>query len=147
MEKILVVDDDKLLRFTLKRNLLREGYEVIEAETGEEGMEQIRKEHPDLVVTDFQMPGIDGLELLSKINDLHLNLPVIMLTAFDEVALTIKSVQLGAFDFLEKPVDAVKLCDTVHRALESVQKSQDLEEVVSAKVLQVSTEDNMLLVG
>lgn len=147
MEKILVIDDEKLQRMTLRRTLVKEGYEVAEAENGEEGLKLIRKLRPDVVITDFQMPGLDGLELLDEINRLHLNLPVIMLTAYDEVALTIKSVQLGAFEFLEKPVSAERLRDTVQKALASVQKSQDLEVVVFEKISQVSTEDNMLLVG
>ena len=113
----------------LKGTLLKEGYLIIEAEDGEHGLEMVSKEHPDLVITDFQMPGIDGLEVLARIQKLKINLPVILLTGFGDVVLTIKSIQLGAFDYLEKPISPELLKSTIKLALESVKSSNNLVEV------------------
>ena len=129
MEKILIIDDDKMLRMVLSKALLREGYQVLEAADGDRGLEVVRQEHPDLVITDFQMPGTDGLEVLTEVQKLRINLPVIMLTAFGEVELTIKSVQFGAYDFLEKPVDPDQLRRTVRQALDSVKTSEQLDVI------------------
>src|SRR5665647_3173423 len=89
MEKILVIDDNKLIRKALKDTLSKIGYTVIEAEDGESGLVLVRDEHPDLVITDFQMPGIDGLEVLAEIRKFNIAIPVILLTAFGDVVLTI----------------------------------------------------------
>lgn len=130
MEKILIIDDNKLIRKTIKETLSKVGYTVIEAEDGEAGLHLVRSEHPDLVITDFQMPGIDGLDVLSEIRKLNVAIPVIVLTAHGHVVLTIKSIQLGAFDFLEKPIDPFQLKSTVQLALNSVKTSNSLKEVV-----------------
>ena len=125
MEKILIIDDNKLIRKTLKETLSKVGYAIIEAEDGESGLVLVKTEHPDLVITDFQMPGIDGLEVLSEIRKLNIALPVILLTAFGDVVLTIKSIQLGAFDFLEKPIDPHQLKTTIQLALNSLKVSNN----------------------
>ena len=146
MEKILIIDDDKLIRMLLKKTLLKEGYTVIETEDGERGLELVRKEHPDLVITDFQMPGIDGLEVLSEIRKLKINLPVILLTGFGDIVLTIKSIQLGAFDYLEKPFSPVQLLSTIQLALNSVKRSNSLREVFRKDISSESMpEDNIVV--
>lgn len=104
MEKILIIDDDKLVRKVFKMTLMKEGYDILEAEDGPTGLQLIRSEHPDLTLTDYQMPGMNGIEVLAEIRKTKTNMPVIILTAFGDVVLTIKAIQLGAFDFLEKPV-------------------------------------------
>lgn len=105
----MVIDDDKLIRRIIKETLTKTGYDVIEAESGEAGLHMVRNEHPDVVITDYQMTGITGLEVLSEILKLKLNLPVILLTGYGDVVLTIKSIQLGAFDYLEKPINPSQL--------------------------------------
>lgn len=72
------------------------------------------------------MPGIDGLEVLSEIRKLKINLPVILLTGFGDIVLTIKSIQLGAFDYLEKPFSPVQLLSIIQLALDSVKRSNSL---------------------
>lgn len=140
MEKVLVIDDNKLILKYLKESIFKMGYDVIEAETGEIGLQLIRAENPDLVITDFQMPGIDGLEVLARIRKSNATLPVILLTGFGDVVLTIKSIQLGAFDYLEKPVDLAKLKSTIHNALNSVKVSNSLNQVLQVD----SSSENML---
>lgn len=147
MEKILIIDDDKIISLMLKKMLLKDGYTVIEAEDGEHGLELVRKEHPDLVITDFQMPGIDGLEVLSEIQKLKTNLPVILLTGFGDVVLTIKSIQLGAFDYLEKPISPVQLKSTIQLALNSVKNSNNLTEVFHSDISSKSMIEDNILVG
>lgn len=105
MEKILVIDDDKMIRKLFSLALTKAGYNVIEAESGDAGLLLVHSERPDLVITDYQMPGKNGLEVLAEIRKLRLKLPVIMLTAYGDVVLTIKSIQQGAFEYLEKPVN------------------------------------------
>jgi DNA-binding NtrC family response regulator len=147
MKKILIIDDNKLILKTLKATLSKAGYAIIEAEDGENGLLLVRSEHPDLVITDYQMPGIDGLEVLSEINKLKINLPVILLTGFGDIVLTIKSIQLGAFDYLEKPFSPVQLLSTIQLALNSVKRSNSLNEVFHKDVFSESMLEDNILVG
>jgi len=147
MEKILIIDDNKLIRKTLKEILTKVGFSIIEAENGEAGLQLVRSELPDLVITDYQMPGINGLEVLAEIRKLNVAIPVILLTAFGHVVLTIKSIQLGAFDFLEKPVDPLKLRATIQLALNSVKVSNSLNEVVREDISSESMLEDNILVG
>lgn len=147
MEKILIIDDDKLVRKIFKMNLLKEGYDVLEAEDGPSGLALVGDEHPDLILTDYQMPGLNGIEVLSEIRRNRTNTPVIMLTAFGDAVLTIKAIQLGAFDFLEKPVSPELLKSTVRNALESVKRSNKLTDVVRSDISGESVLENNILVG
>ncbi len=140
MEKILIIDDEQIYRTMLKHTLIKEGYTTIEAENGEIGLELVRTEHPDLVLTDFRMPGMDGVEVISEIQKFNPRLPVVLFTAFGDVALTIRSIQVGAFDFLEKPFNPLQLKITVHNALNSVRLSNSLNEILG----NVVSSENML---
>ena len=147
MEKILIIDDDRLSLKVVKEILSKVGYKTLEAESGEAGLLLVRSEHPDLVITDFQMPGIDGLEVLYEIRKLNIGLPVILLTGFGDVVLTIKSIQLGAFDFLEKPIDPLQLKSIVQLALNSVKVSHGLNEVPNEDASSESMLESNILVG
>src|SRR5665648_374423 len=139
MEKILIIDDDRLNLMVLKEIINKAGYIVIEAENGETGLQLVHTEHPDLVITDFQMPGMNGIEVLSQIQELNIGLPVILLTGFGDVVLTIKSIQLGAFDFLEKPVDPNQLKTVIRLALNSVKVSLKLNKVLKLDMPSANT--------
>jgi DNA-binding NtrC family response regulator len=147
MEKILTIDDNILIRKLLRGMVTKLGYSSIEAEDGESGLAMVRKEHPDLVITDFSMPGIDGLEVLAEIRKMKINLPVILLTAFGDVVLTIKSIQFGAFDYLEKPIDPEQLKLTIEQALKSVKLSNSLEKEIYEDVSSESMLEDNILVG
>lgn len=147
MEKILVIDDDKLVRKVFKLTLSKEGYDVLEAEDGRQGLQLIKTENPDLVLTDFLMPGINGLEVIAEITRLKLNIPVIMLTGYGDVSLTIKSIQKGAYEFLEKPTKPELLKSTVRKALDSAQTSRNLPEVIMSEEEADKELDNNFLVG
>ncbi len=148
MEKILIIDDNRIILRTLSEILTKVGYTIVEAEDGESGLHFVRTEHPDLVITDYQMPGINGLEVLSEIRKINIAIPVILLTALGHVVLTIKSIQLGAFDFLEKPIDPLKLKSTIQLALNSVKVSNSLNKLVyEDNVPSESMLENNILVG
>jgi DNA-binding NtrC family response regulator len=144
MDKVLIIDDDEWNRQIMKETLKKEGYVLIEAVDGESGVTAVRKENPDVVITDYLMPGINGLEVLMEIRKIRNNLPVILLTGFGDVGLTIKSIQMGAFDYLEKPVKSSHLKTVVRDALNSVKVSSSLNEVIPDDISTVLV-DNLLV--
>ena len=117
--RILVVDDDAPLREVLREILVSERYEVSVAEDGREALAAVYRERPDLIVTDLQMPGLDGLELLRKLrNDLATcQIPVIFLTVVESLDAEAKALDLGADDYLGKPVQRARLLSRIRRAL------------------------------
>lgn len=144
MDKILIIDDDEWNRQIMKETLKKEGYTLLEAVDGESGITIVRKENPDVVITDYLMPGLNGLEVLMEVRKIRNNLPVILLTGFGDVGLTIKSIQMGAFDYLEKPVKSSHLKTVVREALNSVKVSNSLNEVIPEDISTVLV-DNLLV--
>jgi DNA-binding NtrC family response regulator len=144
MSKILAIDDDSIIRTLLTNILTKAGYEVITASDGESGLELATTTNPDLVVTDFQMPGLTGLDVVTELQRTQPGLPVILLTAHGDVALTIKSIQLGAYDFIEKPIQMQELLDVIRNGLEVSRQSRSLTEAISPEVRK-AIEDNLLV--
>jgi len=144
MSKILAIDDDSIIRTLLTNILTKAGYEVVTAADGESGLELAVSTNPDLVVTDFQMPGISGLEVLTELQRTQPGLPVILLTAHGDVALTIKSIQLGAYDFIEKPIQMQELLDVIRNGLDVSRQSRNLTEAISPEARK-AIEDNLLV--
>ena len=134
MAKILIIDDDALNRQILKEALKSEGFTMIEAEDGESGIQIVLSQFPDIVITDYLMPGMNGLDVLSEILKINRNLPVIILTGHGDVGLTIKSIQMGAYDFLEKPVKPALLKSVVNDALNLLNISRNLNGVLPEDV-------------
>lgn len=124
--KILVVDDEKLIRWSLKQNLEQEGYEVFAVSTGEEAMEIIKEHSPDLILQDIKLPGIGGLEILEHVKKLRQEALVIMMTAFGNIKTSVKAMKLGAYDFVEKPFDYEKLKLKVRQALETLNLKKEV---------------------
>lgn len=134
MKTILLIDDDPVVRSLASGILRKNGYNVHVAKDGTEGIELAKKHHPDLVVTDYQMPGISGMEVLASLRDYNEMLPVIMLTAHGDATLTIKSMQTGAFDFIEKPINPKELLETIKNGLLTSEGAQKpLEQPVTEK--------------
>ncbi|MER3444009.1 MAG: DNA-binding response regulator [Meiothermus sp.] len=104
MQRILVIDDDPSVRNFLKRGLSYEGYAVDLAESGEAGLNQARDRYPDLVILDWMMPGMDGVEVIRRLRAADEKLPVIMLTAKDAPEDQIKGLDTGADDYVTKPI-------------------------------------------
>lgn len=115
--KIMVVDDEKIQLESLRRGLKRKGYSVVEALNGKEALQQLNRDSDiDLVITDYAMPGINGIELLKKIRKNHISLPVIMMTAYGEKDLIIEALRNHCDSFIEKPFSLDQLINEIKRA-------------------------------
>jgi len=114
---ILVVDDEESICQVLEGILSDEGYDVLTATSGEECIEIVDNELPDLVLLDIWLPGIDGIEVLTQIKAKYAQIPVIMISGHGTIESAVKSTKLGAFDFIEKPLSLSKVVLTVDHAL------------------------------
>jgi DNA-binding NtrC family response regulator len=118
MAKILVVDDKEMMRDSVATILGRRGHTVISAANGEMAIAKFTEKKPDAVVTDLQMPGMSGLELLAEIRKVDEDLPVILMTAYATVATAVEAMREGAFDYVTKPFSGDELAIAVDRAIE-----------------------------
>ena len=118
-QKIIVIDDEKLIRWTLEQHLVREGYDVITAESAEKGLELINEDPPDVVLLDNRLPEMTGLELLEKLNVQERGLLVIMITAYGMVETAVKAMKLGAYDYITKPFNLEEITFVIRKALET----------------------------
>lgn len=127
--KILVIDDEKLVRWSLHQKLMREGYEVESAPTGEEGLNMIRDDGFDVVLLDLRLPGMDGVEVLREIQTLGRSIAVIVITAETAIAKAVECVRLGACNYLCKPFefDEVKLA--IDKAREELKLRREVSRV------------------
>ena len=116
--KVLIVDDDAGVVFACRRTFEKEGYRTLSASDGREGMEVIRQERPDLVFMDITMPRLDGLSALKEIKDAGLDVPVVIITGFGTMQTAIHAVQLGAYEYITKPLDVEQVRTVARRALE-----------------------------
>ena len=115
---LLLIDDDDSLRRVTEYNLKEDGYAVITARDGREGLDRFRAERVDLVLSDVRMPQLDGMDLLPQLKAMQPDLPVIMLTAHGTISAAVEAMKLGAFDYLTKPFTRDQLRASVHKALE-----------------------------
>ena len=132
---ILIVDDEKDIRTALGGILEDEGYQVLCAESGAEGIETARQELPDLVLLDIWMPGMDGLETLEKLKALLPQVTVIMISGHGTIDTAVRATKLGAFDFIEKPLSLEKVLISVANALQLQElkvENAELKRSVSA---------------
>lgn len=115
---ILVVDDDPSNRSSVEKILLREGYRILLAPDGSEALALLRRETVALILTDFKMPGMSGLELLRAARTLQPELEVILMTAYGTVEAAVEAMKDGAYDFISKPFKRIELLRSVQKALE-----------------------------
>ena len=113
--KILIVDDEKDMCWTLSKFLGKHGYETDTAQEGDSALKKIQSENIDLVLLDIQMPGKDGLKVLKEIKALREKLPVIMITGYGSPEVAARAIQLGASDYLSKPFDNQTLLSVVQK--------------------------------
>jgi two-component system NtrC family response regulator len=118
MNTILVVDDEPNYLIVLSELLKEEGYEVITAQKGEDGLKIVQETDLDLVITDMRMPGMDGLELLKSVKSYNKDLPVIMITAFGEVEKAVVAMKAGAYNYLAKPFNNDELLLNIRKAID-----------------------------
>lgn len=117
--KILVVDDEHLIRWSLEQNLKKQGYEVVTAGNGEDALRLAREDQPDLVLLDIQLPGITGIEVLEKLKDYDEDILVIMLTAHGGLETAVNAMRLGAYDYVSKPFNLDELSIIIKKSLET----------------------------
>jgi two-component system, NtrC family, response regulator AtoC len=127
---ILVVDDEKLIRWSLRERLTREGHIVTEAEDGRAAQAALERETPDLALLDMRLPDSDGLSILKHLQEKSPQVPAIMITAFSSVETAVEAMRLGAYDYVAKPFNLDELAITVKRALEASRLRQEVGERV-----------------
>ncbi|GAB6137537.1 response regulator [Halanaerobaculum tunisiense] len=132
--KILVVDDEENIVQLVEFNLKKEGYEVITASKGQQALELVRQQEPDLIVLDLMLPGVDGFDICRKIrqNDQYSNLPIIILSAKEEEVDKILGLELGADDYVTKPFSPRELIARVKAVLRRVEGQSSTPEVIEA---------------
>jgi DNA-binding NtrC family response regulator len=117
-KKILIVDDDKDICETLSDILDEEGYDVVTACDGQEALEKIRKGSFNLVITDIKMPIMDGMALLKEIEKSHTDIEVIVITSYGNEGQHVEAARLGAYEYLNKPLNLDQLKNIIVRALQ-----------------------------
>src|SRR5271166_1835055 len=122
-KQVLIVDDEPNLRKILSAQLSRDGYDVMTANDGEEGLAALKDHHIDLVITDLKMPKVDGMTLLKKALEEDPELPVVMITAHGTVDTAVEALKSGAFDYLTKPFDKDEVRQIVAKALKTKELS------------------------
>ncbi len=136
MSKILIIDDEKVIRSTLREILEYEKFEVSEAKDGEEGLAKLREEEFDLVLCDIKMPKMDGIEVLDQAKALDRSPQFIMISAHGSIETAVEATKKGAFDFIPKPPDLNRLLLTVRNALDKknlVTETKVLKKKLSKK--------------
>ncbi|MFV5782930.1 response regulator YycF [Pediococcus acidilactici] len=133
MPKILVVDDEKPISDIVKFNLDKEGYDVVTAYDGEEALEKVESEEPDLILLDLMLPKIDGLEVARQVRANH-NIPIIMVTAKDSELDKVVGLELGADDYVTKPFSNRELVARVKANLRRQDQFQQSNEEVKNNI-------------
>ena len=135
IQRIMVVDDDTLSREFLVEAIQQLGYQPIAAKSGNDALEQVKKELPDLILTDLRMPGVDGLDLVKSLKQSYPDLPAVMITAQGTIEAAVQAMRGGAEDFLLKPCtpDAIEaVIDRIERTTRLLRENQYLRSEISA---------------
>ena len=114
---VLVIDDERNMRWVLERALQKAGYDVLTAERGELGLQLFARHRVDLVLLDLKMPGMDGLAVLRELRQRSTSVPILLLTAYATVPTAVEALQLGASDYLRKPFDLESILSQINRFL------------------------------
>jgi len=125
--KILIIDDEPILRQSLEMALIGAGYEVFSTRTGEEGLDVFEKENPDIVLLDHWLPGINGDEVLKRIKEKSPETPVIIMTAQGSIEMAVNLMKGGAFDFLVKPFDLSQMEELIQKGLERIRLRKEVQ--------------------
>jgi len=136
MAKILVIDDERSIRNTLKDILDFEKHQVTLAENGKQGLEAANNAVFDLIFSDIKMPEMDGIELLGHLHEISIEAPIVMISGHGNIETAVECIKKGAFDFIEKPIDLNRLLITVRNALERknlVTETKTLKKKVEKK--------------
>jgi DNA-binding NtrC family response regulator len=118
MPKILVIDDERSIRNTLKEILTYEGFEVSEAQDGVEGVKAVEKGSFDVILCDIKMPKMDGIEVLEKIQEMAPETPVVIVSGHGNIDTAVEAIKKGAFDYIAKPLDLNRTLVTIRNAMD-----------------------------
>jgi len=134
--RILLIDDDAGIRDSMRMPLEYEGYEYLQAATAEEGITLVQRESPDIVFLDVKMPGMDGMEALSRIKAINESVPVVMISAHGTTSTAFEASKRGAIDFIEKPFGAERLLVTIRNQLDRtrlIDENRSLKRAVEVR--------------
>ncbi|MHC4064906.1 MAG: sigma-54-dependent transcriptional regulator [Planctomycetota bacterium] len=126
--RVLIIEDEKLIRWSLRQRFDEEGYIADEAETGSAGLDRLRENTYDLVTLDYKLPDMTGLEVLEEIRREDSDLVVVMITAFSNVEDAVSAMRLGAFDYVSKPFRIDELMLTIDRGLEATRLKRQVRD-------------------
>jgi two-component system nitrogen regulation response regulator NtrX len=146
---ILVADDEAGIRDSLRRLLEYEKYRVILAEDGQTALRKVDTEVVDLVLLDIKMPGMDGMEVLTRLHESRSDLPVVIISGHGTIQTAVEATRLGAFDFIEKPIDADRILLVIRNGLEKgklVRENISLKEEVQRKTQIIGEHPQMLAI-
>ncbi|MCG2777000.1 MAG: sigma-54 dependent transcriptional regulator [Desulfobacterales bacterium] len=129
--RILIVDDEEYIRESLSRVMKTEGFKVQVAHNGDKGLKMIQEELPEVLLVDFKMPGMDGMEVLRRAKELYPDLPVILITAYADVQGAVDAMRAGAHDYLAKPFEHHEVIRVVRRALAERELKEKLKNLSS----------------
>ncbi|GDY26808.1 C4-dicarboxylate ABC transporter [Agarivorans sp. Toyoura001] len=115
---VIIIDDDPDILRSLKQTLELEDYECLSFENAEQALRQIKRTWPGVIISDINMPGLSGLEMMQRAHQIDADLPIILLTGHGDISMAIKAIRDGAYDFLEKPFSTSHLLEVLQRALE-----------------------------
>jgi len=141
--KLLVVDDEAHIRAGLQDLLSLMGYHVEEAGSGREALQLLERESYDLMVLDIRMPGIGGVEVMRRIQEQRLDLPIVVLTAHASLNSAIAAIKAGAVDYLQKPIDVEDLASTIARTLQEREELLHRQQVLSTISKALNTLDQV----
>jgi DNA-binding NtrC family response regulator len=167
---ILVIDDEAAQRDVLTGYLKKKGYKIFSASSGKEGVEIAGKDPVDIILSDFKMPGLSGLEVLEQVKKINPEISFVIVTAYGTVENAVKAMRLGAFDYISKPVDLDELDLMIERIIEHknlksenrllktqlqekykissmVSQSQKMEEVINVAARVADSKANVLITG
>ncbi|MBI4483313.1 MAG: sigma-54-dependent Fis family transcriptional regulator [Acidobacteria bacterium] len=137
-QTVLIVDDENLIRWSLKQKLGSWGYQTAEATNGHEAMARFQLDNPDLITLDMRMPDMSGLEVLQQIRESDPSVPVIMITAYGVIDDAVRALKAGAYDFLEKPINFDKLQNLMKNALETSRLKTEVERTLKTRKTEFS---------
>jgi DNA-binding NtrC family response regulator len=144
MSRILVVDDKEMMRDSVATTLARKGHDVVAAAGGEAALKKLAERRMDAVVTDLQMPGMSGIDLLEEILRLDEQMPVVLMTAYGTVETAVSAMKRGAFDYITKPFSGDELQVAVERALEHSRLLRENQILKANRPVQERTPSNAL---
>ncbi|PLX92349.1 MAG: DNA-binding response regulator, partial [Desulfuromonas sp.] len=138
--KILVVDDEHLIRWSLEQNLKKQGYEVLACGSGEEALRLLQEESPDLILLDIQLPGINGVEVLERAREIDEDVIIIMVTALGVLETAVKAMRLGAYDYINKPFNLDELALVIKKALETQELKREVAQLRTTQPKKLSSD-------